>query len=193
MRIKTASALFLVAVWSIGLYGQSDLVTLQKKERERRKNSKQSVLLLTNEKIAVPKQAIPKNRYSATIMRTSDEAGAQPASIVDTSLTESSVNGEQTSSNQDSDSWLNQSLALQDAISQQKEKIQRLQSHIDTMIASRMTEANPVAYQELQQQIISSQETLTVEKDDLAAKEKEYADFLAQARREGIPAGWLRR
>ncbi len=168
--------------WVGGLWAQSDLVTLQKKEQERRKNTKASVLVIDNssrvDRIKV------NNRFSVTVLtRNEEKAGESPALSIQPQISEEDKKRE---------FWMARLLDLKSQKGCQMEKIENLQKEFDKLVLSRSQESNTVQYQEQTARLYELEEVIGVEKRNLADIEQDYEEFLTQARREGVPPGWLR-
>lgn len=88
--------------------------------------------------------------------------------------------------------WYSRLKVLENEISLQKEKVQNVQLEIDSIVAARLNEVNPLKYMEQNQKIAELEKSIVAEKNILTEKEDDLDAFLAEARAAGVPPGWLR-
>jgi hypothetical protein len=191
MGIKEVGVWGMVFLWTAGLCAQTDLVSLQKKEKERRKKLKVSTHILTDE--TRPESIEGKGRYNLTTVGLEEQAeGAQTGqeaagaqTVVESQPMENSNPEEEKSF------WVEKKRAHAEMLEQQREKIQALELQLERLVISRASEANPVKYNEMAQEIDRMGATLEEEKNRLADIDKEWKDVLKDAREKGIPSHWL--
>jgi len=175
-----------VVLWVSLLCGQSELVEMQKKERERRKRTRPSVMEIRDE--TRPEMIQSKGRSGVTIL---GKEVAQDQTVPQEIIAQE-LNAEETILGMGREDWLARAMEFQGDVTQLKEALQTLRDQMDRLVSGRVHETNPVKYHEINGQIQELEKKIPQIQALLAEKEKAQADFLAQARLEGVPRYWLK-
>ncbi len=184
MKDLRAIATFgLIVLWSAGLWAQSDLAALQKKEKERRKKTKPSMMVINDESRAEKIEG--KGLFGVMIIGKDEETSRNDAAM-------ESSESQETVAGMDKESWVNRWRQIRDEVAQLRERVEDVRKRIDSLVSARINESNPLKYQEHTDQIQILELSLIEETEILASKEKEFSNFLVQARRDGVPPGWFR-
>ena len=157
------------------LLGQSPLVELAKKEKQRRKKEK-AVKVITNEdltKAPAPSVVISGIRYSP-----STAEGVKPEGKL--------------SQKKDKKWWASRKKKLEEKISSLKRKIEELQKKVNALTTGFLIEQRPIAHQRLKDELEKTKGALEKAKKDLEKTRKELEKLYEEARKAGIPPGWLR-
>lgn len=173
---------FTMFFWVAGLAAQVDLVALQKKEQERRKNTKPSVLSLNNASRA--ERFKGKGRYSVTVFSGKKSQSGETEGV--------NAQAQAAEEDQKRELWISRWQDMKSQIEHQKEKMNKLQQEIDRTIFSRTQESNPVNYQRHTDRLNELELDMKAEKRNLEELGGALEELLVQARREGVPPGWFR-
>lgn len=191
MTGKKISILGMLLLWTIGLTAQTDLVALQKKEKERRKKMKPSVLVLTDETLANKAQGDGKLVTTVGIAASTE----QELPLVNGEAAPASQAGQPSSVEEppapDRSYWVGLKRAHDEAIGQQKEKIKDLELQIEKEVIARASESNPVKYNEMAEEINQMQVSKSEESKKLEDMERDWENVLKEAGEKGVPANWL--
>ncbi len=157
------------------LLGQSPLVELSKKEKQRRKKEK-AVKVITNEdlgKAPSPSVSISGARYSPSPEEGIGKAVKSPRK-------------------KDRKWWVSRKKKLEEKIASLKRKIEELQKKVNTLTTGFLIEQRPIAHQRLKDELEKTKGALERAKKDLEKARKELDKLYEEARKAGIPPGWLR-
>ncbi len=169
MRILT---IFLLAGF---LLSQSPLVKLSKKEKERRKKVKVS-RVITNQDLGKtpPPSVIVKG------VRSSTPAGGKEE-----------LDGKK-SPKKSKEWWLSRKRNLEEKIASLKKRIQELERQLNNLNTTFLIEQRPLAHQRVKSTLEKVKGQLEAARKELAQAQKDLERLYEEARKAGIPPGWLR-
>ena len=186
-------SLFAVSVITLfsapGLYGQDvDLVKLKKEEEERKKKTKKSKYKVTNENL--DKIEVPKKPYS--IIKLGEGKGAAGASG-------SSIPGAQDDSVGDSkedktkpEYWQEKVTKLLDEMDKTEKNINQMQTEFNQLANTWSAEDILQKREEKRKRVEDLRKLIPEEKQKLEKLKQDMADLEEDARKNNVPAGWLR-
>ena len=157
------------------LIGQSPLVELSKKEKQRRKKEK-AVKVITNEDLAkapAPSVIVSGIGYSPSSAEGGKEEG-------------------QASRKKDKKWWASRKKKLEEKIASLKKRIEELQKKVNALTTGFLIEQRPMAHKRLKEELEKTKGELEKAKKELEKARKELDKLYEQARKAGIPPGWLR-
>ena len=212
MRRSGLLTVALVAAWMAGVVpaAAQSLADVAKKEQERRKEIKDPSKVLTNKDLAptppgtpapadagsaasTPADAADASKGSDAKDATSKDANdkdAKDKDVKDKDAKDKDAKGKEPV--KDQKYWSDRQRALQDALSRDQTYSDALQSRINALSRDFVNEADPV-----KQRIIGADRQKALDELDRLKKQvvddkKALADFEEEARRAGVPPGWLR-
>jgi chromosome segregation ATPase len=183
-----AAALVMAVVASAGpsVFGQS-LADVARKEEQRQKELKPHAKVITNDDL-----------HGAPPASTPPPLASSPASA-DTSASQAKTSTEKTSDEsksadpkKDQDYWSKQMAALRQALSRDETYLEAMQSRINALTADFTARDDPAQRAVIEadrKKVLSEFDNL---KKQIEADKKAIADFEEEARRAGVPPGWLR-
>jgi hypothetical protein len=183
-----AAALVMAVVASAGpsVFGQS-LADVARKEEQRQKELKSHAKVITNDDL-----------HGAPPASTPPPLASSPASA-DTSASQAKTSTEKTSDEsksadpkKDQDYWSKQMAALRQALSRDETYLEAMQSRINALTADFTARDDPAQRAVIEadrKKVLSEFDNL---KKQIEADKKAIADFEEEARRAGVPPGWLR-
>jgi hypothetical protein len=185
-----------------GLYGQDvDLVKLKKEEEERKKKTKKSKYVVTNDnldKIEVPKKPYGviklggKGAEEAAATAGGDMGSRSDTGVPDNSSSDSAADAVGTVDRQSKTYWQDRVNKLYDDIEAADTDIKSSQQEIDQLNGALQTEDLYNKRLEYEKRISELEKHIPEAQQKLADLYKALEDLEDQARKENIPAGWLR-
>lgn len=176
---------------AMGLYGQDvDLVKLKQQEEERRKNTKKSKYVVTNDNL--DKIETPEKSHS--VIKLEGKGTEETATKAgDDSSSSSSESVETTAGNRQSKEYwqarVNKLLADMDRT---KADIKHTQMELNQLFNKWLGNPGPGPHLEEEREMASLKKHIKDAKKKLDDLKKSMEDLEDQARKESIPAGWLR-
>lgn len=200
MRIRVFASILALAISSRALVlplAAQSLAAVAKQEEERRKTIKQPAKVLTNKDLeSVPAAAAPAATPVAS--PAADAKGATKSATATSSdkdedgSTQKAAPGAAAPAVKDQAYWSSHFQALQVQLNRDQTYVDALQTRANTLNTDFVNRDDPA-----QRSIIAADRQKTL--DELtrltvqtAADKKALADFLEDARRAGVPPGWLR-
>ncbi len=153
-----------------------NLVKLQKKEKERRKNISKSQYVLTNDRIS---------EYSLKRSKTFVDAEV-PVSILP------KTKPKKKEKIKDEKYWRGRLNSVNNGIEQVRKQIQETQSSLNKASSDFLIATTPSLQQELKQRVNNLQRQMAELKASFQQRKSAKEKFLREARREGALPGWLR-
>jgi predicted RNase H-like nuclease (RuvC/YqgF family) len=161
-----------------------DLVKLKKKEEERRKNIKKSTYSLNNYNLNTLK--VPPKKYGYVEL----SAG------IETNQTEKKeaikTTTEKKDPRQEIQYWQDLKKRLQEEISTLKQKVQKDQLQLNQLVTNYISMNLPLQKIDMKNQIDKLSADLEKDKLKLEGLQKEMDSLPEQARKAGVPPGWVR-
>lgn len=165
-----------------------NLVQLKKKEEERRKNIKKSKYSLNNYNLNTIK--IPPKKYGYVEL----SAGIELDEITETQGEEANKEtaGEEANPQQDMQYWQELKKRLQDEISALSDKVKKDQLQLNRLVTHYISMNLPLQKIDLKNQIDKLSADLEKDKLKLGELQGELDSLPEQARKAGVPPGWVR-
>lgn len=165
---------------------------IAKKEQERRKGTKPPAKVLTNGDLkdgGVPSAPAPDSSRPAADGSKSDAPGAQaenkkPAKDAAAKDDDAATKGE--------DAWRARITAARDELHRNEVFAEALQSRINALTADFAARDNPLERAKIADERQKALADLDRVKLDVEKSKKQIADIEEEARKAGVPAGWLR-
>jgi hypothetical protein len=186
MRLPVLLALSLLLGWAVPASGQS-LAEVARKEESRRKKLKQGSPVLTNKDLRTPdgRPAPPPPPAPAI---------AAPASPAEpgAATPEAPAEDEQEKAKQDEQAWRQKMADARLALERNQMYADALQSKINALWADFTARDDPAQRARIElerKRAIAEQERVRAE---IAAQTKAIADLEEEARKAGVPPGWIR-
>ncbi|MCX6584550.1 MAG: hypothetical protein NT166_30635 [Candidatus Aminicenantes bacterium] len=184
------------------LYGQDvDLVKLKKEEEERKKKTKKSKYVITNDNL--DKIEVPKKPYGVIKLggkgaeEAAATAGGDMGSQGDTGVADNSSSGSQADAvgavdRQSKTYWQDRVNKLYDDIEATDTDIKSSQQELDQLYGALQAEDLYNKRLEYEKRMSDLEKHIPEAQQKLADLYKSLEDLEDQARKENIPAGWLR-
>lgn len=176
-----ALVLLVVAAWAMPAAAQS-LAAVARKEEARRKQVKQPSKVITNKDLR-PVTARPQPAPAPAESPAPTE-GAPPAAAA--------APDEEQQREQDEEAWRNKMADARQALDRSQMYADALQSKINALWADFTARDNPVERAQIEierKKAIAEQERV---KSEIEAQKKAIADLEEEARKAGVPPGWIR-
>ncbi len=161
-----------------GLFAQSALVELSKREKERRRKIKKHSVVITNETLKQMGSFSP----SLQVKGSGAETSSAPART--TSLEEEKY--------KDPNYWKTMKANILRQIRELEEKIKKLRSDINFLSTQFLLEERPFERSNVKSRLEEAKGLLNQALKQLQEKKKELERLYREARRRGVPPGWLR-
>lgn len=184
--VRLLSAIALTVTMALTLAAQS-LGDLAKQEAARRKEVKSSGKVLTNDSLrSVPVSSPPPvtSGQSPAPAGSQADAAARPAATPDKPNPESGPKTEQ--------AWRERMQAARDALQRSQMFADALQSQINGLTADFTARDDPAQRAVVADNRQKALAELDRVKNDIVQQTKAIADIQSEARRAGVPPGWLR-
>ncbi len=170
---------FLISLLLIsGLFAQSALVELSKREKERRRKIKKPSVVITNETLRKMGSFTP----SLQVKGSAAEASSAPARA--TSPQEEKYS--------DPNYWKTMKANIMRQIRELEEKIKKLRSEVNFLSTQFLLEERPFERNNVKSRLEEAKGLLNQALQQLKEKKKELEKLYREARRRGVPPGWLR-
>ncbi len=157
------------------LLSQSPLVELSKKEKERRKKIKTAKVITNADLGKAPRPSVIIKGGKSSL----------PAVMGEESEGEKSTK-------KTKEWWVSRKRKLEEKIASLKKKIQELQQKVNALSTNFLIEQRPIAQQRVKSALEKAKGQLEAAKKELAEAEKALEKLYEDARKAGIPPGWLR-
>ena len=171
--------LFLVFALASLLLAQSPLVELSKKEKERRKKVKKTTKVITNETL------LQLNYYSSSLR-------VQGGAKEEETISKSSKRKKEEDKYKDPNYWKNLKLKIETEIRDLEAKIKKLRDEVNFLSNQFLLEDRPMERGQVKNRLEEARGLLNQALKELEAKKKELENLYREARKKGVPPGWLR-
>jgi hypothetical protein len=198
-KIPSLGALGLVAVMLVGSLGipavagaQSSppLAEVARKEAERRKSVTESKKVLTNKDL--PESAIkPKGAPSAEPGQAGAAPGTEGAAAEGQPATAAAAEGSAAAGG-DEAAWRSRISQAREALRRNEMFAQALQTRINSLTNDFASRDDPYQRARLGEERSKTIDELAAVKNDIEQSRKQIADIEEEARKAGIPPGWIR-
>jgi type IV secretory pathway VirB10-like protein len=177
-RLLIVAALVFVGVASVA--SAQSLGDVAKKEEQRRKTVKSSGKVYTNDQLkADPTPSVPATSAAGT---TPAPAASAPAPAPSDDSTDKA----------DEKTWRKRIADARDALQRSQAFADALQSQLNALTTDFVNRDDPAQRQQIANKRDSVLAELDRVKKEVAAQNKAISDIQEQARRAGVPAGWVR-
>jgi DNA repair exonuclease SbcCD ATPase subunit len=177
-RLLIVAALVFVGVASVA--SAQSLGDVAKKEEQRRKTVKSSGKVYTNDQLkADPTPSVPATSATGT---TPAPAASTPAPAPSDDSTEKG----------DEKNWRKRIADARDALQRSQAFADALQSQLNALTTDFVNRDDPIQRQQIANKRDAALAELERVKKEVAAQNKAITDIQEQARRAGVPAGWVR-
>lgn len=164
-----------------------DLAAMRKAEEERRKKITRSGVVLDDKSVKnVPTK---DNRFSFIIVESSGAAAPLPDG---SPPPPPAATGETTDGKPSAQEWKARKQALEQRVADLRQQIASSQSQLNRMQSDFLMSGLAVEQNRLRVLIEELRAAMATQQNDLKAAEQELANFANEARRAGVPPGWLR-
>ncbi len=197
MRVRVpASILCVVALFgAVAPLGAQSLGDLARREAERRKTLKGDGKILTNKDVPrVPQPEAPPAPADTTPQTNADKKDqAAPADTDKAKTTEPASDAKDTSGGaRDEKYWRDRQKALQEQLERDEVYATALQSRVNALTTDFVNRDDPA-----QRDVVARDRQKTLDEmvrlnAQIVAEKKAIGDFEEEARRAGVPPGWLR-
>jgi hypothetical protein len=179
--------LILTVMGICGPLRAQSLADVAKKEEERRKTVTTPTKVYTNKDLsAVPAGAVPPPSASASAQALADGAKAAADG-------EKAANGDKDKETaKDQAYWSGRRKTIQDKLDRDETFSQALQTRINSLATDVVNRDDPAQRAVLERERVKALADLARLQQDIASGKKALADLEEDARRAGVPAGWLR-
>ena len=189
MRVLAVIAVVLLAWWAVAVSGQS-LASVARKEEARRKQVKQPSRVITNKDLRpVPNPASPPPPLPGPDAAAAPDV-AKPATpggqAADSPLSEEEQR------KQDEQSWRTKMADARLALERSQMYADALQSRINALWADFTARDNPVQRADIELERKRAIAELDRVKGEVEAQKKGITELEEEARRAGVPPGWIR-
>jgi hypothetical protein len=199
MRTKLPIIAFVIAVISntLSIAGAQSLADVARKEEERRKGVKQPSKVLTNDDLGTvpPISPPPATLVAPADEGTSAEAGADQTEKAGVEAETKAVGGTEASteaSAKDQAYWSARVKELETQIARNQTFAGALQSRINALTTEYVNRSDPVQQANVQTERQNALADLERVNKQIADDTKALTELQEEARRAGVPAGWLR-
>ena len=183
MRCCRFLALVVIALWAMPAEAQS-LADIARKEQARRKQVQKAARVITNKDLrAVPPSAAPPPPAAAP----AEAPQAQPAPEAPEAPVDEDAQREK-----DEEAWRSRMADARLALERSQMYADALQSKINALWADFTARDNPVERAQIEIERNKAIAELARVKGEVEAQTKAIADLEEEARRAGIPPGWIR-
>jgi hypothetical protein len=177
-RLLIVAALVFVVVASVA--SAQSLGDVAKKEEQRRKTVKSSGKVYTNDQLkADPTPSVPATSATGT---TPAPAASTPAPAPSDDSTDKG----------DEKTWRKRIADARDALQRSQAFADALQSQLNALTTDFVNRDDPIQRQQIANKRDAALAELERVKKEVAAQNKAITDIQEQARRAGVPAGWVR-
>jgi hypothetical protein len=185
------TALIVAAAYAAPVAAQT-LADVAKKEEERRKQVKTPSKVLTNKDLAEvpPAPAAPPAAGDATADKPAAPS-AESAAAKDKDKAPSKDNAA-TGEVKDQKYWSTKMKSLQDAFSRDQTLVAAMQTQVNSLTTDFVNRDDPAQRAIIEQNRQTALAELNRLKDQIKKDQKAIDDLQEEARRAGVPAGWLR-
>jgi hypothetical protein len=179
-RLSLAAALVLLG--AVNVATAQSLGDVAKKEEQRRKTVKSSGKVYTNDTLkADPTPSVPATNAAGT----TPAASAPPSTPAPAPSDDAADKG-------DEKTWRKRIADARDALQRSQTFADALQSQLNALTTDFVNRDDPVQRQQIANKRDSVLAELERVKKEVAANTKAISDIQEQARRAGVPAGWVR-
>lgn len=188
-RVKFCSSALIVVLGAASAQAGQSLAAVAKAESERRKTVSEPAKVYTNED--VEKAASPLTTGSSTKPRPSGDAATTGAPAAGGTAPSTAAGGTEASKS-DEAAWRARMGTAREALAKAEAFDRALQSQINGLWADFTARDNPVERSKIEKdrgEAIAEQDRV---RKEVATRKKEIADIEDEARRSGVPPGWLR-
>jgi hypothetical protein len=185
MRSKgLAFAIVAVLVAAMPVFAQS-LGDLAKKEEERRKKIHDPAKVYTNKDLgSAPAPSTPP--------AAPDAAAATPAAPADAAAKDKEAAPKEKDPARDQAYWAAKGKSLHEAVSRNETYAEALQSRVNALTTDFVNRDDPAQRSVIERNRLKALGELDRLKKEIVAGKKAITDFEEEARRAGVPPGWLR-
>ena len=186
MRLRTLLVLSLLVGWAVPAAAQS-LADVARKEEARRSKVKHASRVLTNKDLKPSNPVTPPPPPPATPdAKAAPEGDAAPAAAPDAEV------DEEAKREQDEQAWRQRMADARLALERSQMYADALQSKINALYADFTARDDPAQRSQIElerKRAIAEQERV---REEIESQKKAIADIEEEARRAGVPPGWLR-
>ncbi len=193
-RVTVAACLIFVgaAALLVRLHGQS-LADVAKKEEERRKTVAQPAKTYTNKDLSpAPSPAPAPPAKDAKDGKSDKDAADKGKDAKDAADKDAKAGDGRDASAKDQKYWSDKLKALREQLDRDSSFADALQTKINALTTDFVNRDDPVQKRQIDADRTKALADLTKLKKSVADDQKALADFAEEARRAGVPAGWLR-
>ena len=181
-------ALVTALAYAVPLAAQS-LADVARKEEERRKEIKTPAKVLTNKDLGdVPPAPAPSTPPSGS--SAPDTSASTPAAPADTG--DAGKGRETGGAAKDQKYWSDKMKSLQDALSHDQVLADAMQTQINSLTTDFVNRDDPAQRAVIERNRVTALGELNRLKDQIKKDQKAIDDLQEEARRAGVPPGWLR-
>lgn len=177
LRLLTASLVVAICATTAAYAQSPTLAELAKREQDRRKNVKAPAKVLTAEQ--VPKTAAPTPTAVSPVTPTDPKAQKPEESAKDDPAQQESA-------------WKTRMAGLREELRRSEMFAEALQTRINSLSADFTSRDDPYQRQKVGEERLKALAELDRVKADAELVKKKIADAEEEARRAGVPPGWLR-
>ena len=190
---RSALRLALLAVFLFGtllLHGQVDLAKMRKEEQKRREKAGKAVLVLTDQGV-VYRDAKAGDRGKG---RVSQLPGGRDVLPEDSSQGQEGEEGEDWLSKRKAERavWQERLSTAKGALEQAQKRVNELQSELNRLNTRMLIVDLPLQREALVDALTARRQEMEKARQDLEQCRQEYESIPEEARRKGVPPGWLR-
>jgi hypothetical protein len=175
-----------VAVNSVPLRAQS-LAELAKKEEERRKSVPEPAKVYTNKDLT----AVPGGSSGASVPAPAADAGAAPPAAVSASSGDASKD-KPAAPVKDQAYWAKRLKTLQEKLEREQTYADALQTRVNALSTDFVNRDDPIQRAGIERDRQKAMAEMDRSKKNVEDAKKGIADLEEEARRAGVPPGWLR-
>jgi hypothetical protein len=189
-----AAVVALLAANAAAASGQS-LGDVARQEAERRKNIKSSAKVLTNESLRpepTPSSPAPAPASPPAAGAPAQPASGQPASVSGAPAGDAPASAEPTPPVQDQAAWRKKITDARDALSRAQIFAEALQSRINALSTDFVNRDDPAQRNVIAAERQKALAELDRVKQDIQNQQKAITTIQDDARKAGVPAGWVR-
>jgi len=195
VRLLSVAALVFIAVANVA--AAQSLGDVAKKEEQRRKTVKSSGKVYTNDELKRdPTPSVPASASTGTTSAPSASSSPAPsdknADKDDSARKDGSANKDGSADKSDEKTWRTRITNARESLQRSQAFADALQSQLNALSTDFVNRDDPVQ----RQQIANKRDAVVAElervKKEVAAQNKAITDIQEDARRAGVPAGWVR-
>jgi hypothetical protein len=184
------AALMSLAVGGAAVVSAQSLAEIAKKEEARRKEIKEPTKVFTNKDL-VPAPT-PSTSADGTAVPAAQAAGGGSKETKDPKDAKDDKDGKATEPAKDKAYWAGRLKGLQDTLDRDQTYADALQSRINALTTDFVNRADPAQRAVIERDRQRSIAELARLKEQIQKDKKALADLDEEARRAGVPPGWLR-